>query len=340
MIESLEQEGKCTLEYVQDTKRISTLKAKVHVSVTSGIDWFDTEVALELDHEEVNAGEKLLEAIKNNKKYISLDDGSLLMIRDEMRQSLLSLESLGIDPTKTGAQKLGRYMIGTLDTEKDSLLHFSLDREALRLQKSLLNFRSLPKVKIPKTLKATLRAYQETGFSWIHFLEAERFCGILADDMGLGKTIQTITFLLDFLARKSTGAPILIICPTSLIFNWRTEIERFAPSIRVISVTSGKWDKEEIGDAQVVLTTYGIIQRSVDIFTPITWSTLILDEAQNIKNASSVRAKNIRLLTSTFRLALSGTPIENHLMELKSIFDVLMPGFLGSDADFKRRYMS
>ena len=337
-IDRLEATGNYHITYLQEAHRVSQANIGVKVSVSSGIDWFDTEVALEIDAIQADIGEQLLEAAKHHRRYITLDDGTILMLRDHIRASLSALDALGINVGKSGTQKIGRYMIGALDPGKDTTLSFILDREAIRLRKSLMHFKSLPKVPIPTTLQATLREYQEIGYSWIHFLESERFSGILADDMGLGKTIQTITFLIEFFARNTEQQPVLIICPTSLLFNWRSEFERFAPHIRTMSVTSGKWDGT-LSDAQVIITSYGIIQRSVDIFTTLTWSALILDEAQNIKNAHSVRAKNIRLLSARFRLALSGTPIENHLFELKSLFDVLMPGFLGSDADFKRRYM-
>jgi SNF2 family DNA or RNA helicase len=196
----------------------------------------------------------------------------------------------------------------------------------------------------PKGLQATLRPYQEYGFSWLHFARRWRMGVILADDMGLGKTIQTLA-LVQQLKEEMGGlpAPILLICPTSVVTNWEEEKQKFAPNLRTLTHQGGDrlQDERFVAAAQevdVVLTSYALARRDGDFLRQIDWLGVVLDEAQNIKNANTKQAQIIRTLPADFRLALTGTPVENRVSELWSIMHFLNPGFLGGQKTFRRDF--
>jgi SNF2 family DNA or RNA helicase len=195
----------------------------------------------------------------------------------------------------------------------------------------------------PKELRGELRPYQARGVSWMAFLRRFGLGACLADDMGLGKTLETITFLLDQRERLGVKQPTLIVCPTSVVGNWQREIARFAPSLHVmihrgIDRQTGAQFARAAKRHDVVLTSFPLLARDRETLAELEWGTLVLDEAQNIKNASTKQAQAARSLTAAGRLALTGTPVENRLSELWSILTFLNPGYLGSEASFKRDF--
>lgn len=195
-------------------------------------------------------------------------------------------------------------------------------------------------VAVPETFHGTLRDYQHRGFSWLHFLKTFGLGACLADDMGLGKTIQSIALLL-----SGDASPVLLICPTSVVGNWQRELERFAPSLRVmihhgLKRKKGSEFAQEIRQCDVVISSYSLLLRDIATLGDMRWQGIILDEAQNIKNAETKQARAARSLQAGFRIALTGTPVENHVGELWSIFEFLNPGLLGTRADFKERYFN
>ncbi|MDX1387104.1 MAG: DEAD/DEAH box helicase, partial [bacterium] len=205
--------------------------------------------------------------------------------------------------------------------------------------KSLRETSEIPKRELPEDLKAKLREYQHHGYDWMGFLHDHSFHGILADDMGLGKTVQALTYLLD---RKNNEGqkPSLVLAPTSVVFNWGDEAAKFTPGLKVVVLTGPKRKElySEVENCDIAITSYAIFRRDVEELTQREWRTVILDEAQNIKNYRSKTALLVKDLKAEQRWALTGTPLENHLSELWSIFDYLMPGFLGSYPHFKRKY--
>lgn len=213
--------------------------------------------------------------------------------------------------------------------------------EALRsLSERLARVNDLDPIPGPASLRASLRPYQQWGLAWLQFLQEAAFDGVLADDMGLGKTIQTLAHLL---LEKEAGRleqPCLIICPTSVIQNWSDEAQKFAPSLRLL-VSHGS-DRREvhagIPDADIVLTSYALLRQDAEFLQSLTFSLVILDEAQYIKNHRAQTAQAACALKSTRRLCLTGTPMENHLGELWALFNFLMPGFLGSAQAFNSRF--
>jgi superfamily II DNA or RNA helicase len=200
-----------------------------------------------------------------------------------------------------------------------------------------LGNRSLP---IAHGLRATLRSYQVQGVSWMQSLRALDVGGVLADDMGLGKTLQTIAHLLTEKEQGRRDRPSLVVAPTSLVGNWRRELSRFAPQLRVVVLHGAKRKQvvDRIISADVVLTTYPVVVRDEDLLTSRPWHLLVLDEAQAIKNPRSLAHRTVRQLDARHRLCLTGTPIENNLGELWALFDFLMPGMLGNHETFKTRF--
>ncbi|WP_321492836.1 DEAD/DEAH box helicase [uncultured Desulfobacter sp.] len=194
--------------------------------------------------------------------------------------------------------------------------------------------------KVPQTLKAELRAYQKTGFAWLQGLSEFGFCGILADDMGLGKTVQVLAFLLDAKERSKGCHTSLVIVPRTLIWNWKSEAQRFAPDLRLLVYAGASRNKLLSGfsDADLVITSYGLVRQDKDRLSRIAWDLVILDEAQAIKNPDSQISESVKSLKASNRLSLTGTPIENHPLDLWSQFDFLMPGFLGDKTQFQAIY--
>ena len=191
---------------------------------------------------------------------------------------------------------------------------------------------------VPKDLKAKLRDYQLTGFNWFKTLSYYEFGGILADEMGLGKTLQTITFLLSEKGKKS-----VIVTPTSLIYNWKSEFEKFAPNLNIKIIHGNKeeriFTKEYIKEYDVLLTTYGTLRNDYNLYEDINFDYCIIDEAQNIKNSLSQSSEVVKKLNAKVKFALTGTPIENNLMELWSLFDYIMPGYIYSKKKFQDKFI-
>jgi len=226
--------------------------------------------------------------------------------------------------------------------ELDEGIEWRGSKELRKLSQQLKHFEGIEQVSQPKGLKVELRDYQLFGLSWLLFLHKFRFGGILADDMGLGKTIQTLSLLLKLKEMKKLKKPSLIVLPTSLIGNWKVEVEKFAPDLSYLSLYGNdRWSKfRKIDKVDIVFTTYSVIVRDVEDLIKREFEYIILDEAQKIKNPSSKVTQVVKKLNSNYKLALSGTPIENHLGELWSIFSFLMPGFLGSLKEFKKLYQN
>jgi superfamily II DNA or RNA helicase len=236
--------------------------------------------------------------------------------------------------------RLSRYDAATLVGLEQSGLEVHGGTELKALAQRLSDFDGIKTVDKPVGLNATLRDYQQRGLDWLQFLREYACNGVLADDMGLGKTVQTLAHLL---VEKNAGrlqAPALLIAPTSLMGNWQHEAQRFCPSLRVLLLHGADRHQhfDKVQDSDLVLTTYPLLSRDGDQLRATHFHSVILDEAQMIKNPRAKAAQIVRQLKCDHRLCLTGTPMENHLGELWALFDFLMPGFLGSSADFNRRY--
>ncbi|HEY8805051.1 MAG TPA: DEAD/DEAH box helicase, partial [Clostridium sp.] len=207
----------------------------------------------------------------------------------------------------------------------------------------LFNLNNIEEVDIPLGFRGTLREYQKRGFSWLTFLRNHGIGACLADDMGLGKTVQSICLMLYEREKGLTNKPTLIICPTSVVGNWEREIEKFAPNLKsAIHHGNSRWSyetfSEEIHKNEVVITTYALIVRDRDLFQKEEWAGIILDEAQNIKNSSSKQTQYIKTLKAEYKVALTGTPVENRLSDLWSIMDFLNKGYLYNWSTFRSEF--
>ncbi len=243
--------------------------------------------------------------------------------------------------SKDGTLRLARYDAARLQQLEQTTNAKWLGGKALRdLGKKLNNFTGIKNITPPKALNAELREYQQHGLNWLQFLREYQFNGILADDMGLGKTVQTLAHLQYEKQCRRLTQPCLIIAPTSLVSNWRREAEKFTPRLKVL-VLHGADRKtlfNKINDHDIIITTYPLLVRDADELQQHHYHYLILDEAQVIKNPKAKASQRVRELNSNHRLCLTGTPMENHLGELWSLFDFLMPGFLGDERQFKQLF--
>jgi len=265
----------------------------------------------------------------------------VLMPASRLAAALRALADLfdEIPGLKNDRLRLPRGRLAEL-SEAGSAWRIGGDPELVELTERLAGFERIEPLEPPEDMQAELRAYQKFGLGWLQFLREFGFGGILADDMGLGKTIQTLAHVL---AEKRAGRldrPCLVVAPTSLMFNWRAEARRFAPDLKVL-LLHGPQRKglfQWIDKSDLVLTTYPLLPRDIDALSAHRFHLLILDEAQAIKNPRTRVGRIVRDLKARHRLCLTGTPLENHLGELWSLFDFLMPGMLGSQARFRRQF--
>jgi superfamily II DNA or RNA helicase len=305
----------------------------VDVELSSGIDWFDLNVHASFGDIRLALPE-LLAAAEANRTLLRLSDGSYGIVPMAWTAELAPVLELG---KREGAALRFRPAQALL---VDSLLQSKAkaDRSFEELRTRIANASPQPRQE-PPTLTAELRPYQRAGLGWLHFLRDTHVGGCLADDMGLGKTVQTLALLEELRANGNTR-PSLVVAPRSLLFNWAAEAKRFAPKLRVLEHHGSDRSKNVFADFDVVLTTYATMRLDIAALSKTEFEYVILDEAQSIKNATSQVAKASRQLHSKHRLALSGTPIENHLGELWSLFEFLNPGLLGGSRSFGRTFAS
>jgi superfamily II DNA or RNA helicase len=306
------------------------------LQLQSGIDWFDVEAAVDFEGKSV-ALPKLLEALRRGEDTVRLDDGTLGMLPEEWLKKYGFLARMG--EAQDGKLRFRRTQVGLLDALLADQPAVALDEPFIRARDELRRFEGIAPAEPPASFVGKLRNYQREGLGWLRFLERFGFGGCLADDMGLGKTVQVLALLAD---RRATGGPdrpppSLVVVPRSLIFNWMSEAARFTPQLKVLDHTGlGRAKAPEVfAEYDVVLTTYGTLRRDVVMLKDVAFDFAILDESQAIKNADSESAKAARLLRAHHRLALSGTPVENHLGELWSLFEFLNPGMLGQASVFQ-----
>ncbi len=283
-------------------------------------------------------------SLKQKKKYYRLSDGSFLPLGSpELNNISNIIEYLDIEESdlKKDFINLPKFKSMYLDNklkEFDSI-HVERNRAFKQIVENIREPRDMD-FEIPQSLKGIMRSYQSIGFKWLKTLASYGLGGILADDMGLGKTLQTIAFFLS--EKEKNMQPFMVVCPTSLVYNWESEIQKFAPSLKTLVVLGSKKERSEIidqiTDEDVVITSYPLIRRDVEQYKDISFGYCILDEAQHIKNPDSVNAKSVKELGAKGYFALTGTPIENNLTELWSIFDFVMPGYLLSHRKFVEKF--
>ncbi|MDF2500249.1 MAG: Bacterial helicase associated [Anaerosporomusa subterranea] len=287
---------------------------------------------------------ELLSAYKLKKRYHRLQDGSFIPLDSPEFQTAANLiQQLGLRAAdiEKPVIALPKYRALYLDSVARENTDFSIERNSA-FKRMVQDIREPQDIEytVPKGIKGKLREYQKTGFKWMKSLANYGFGGILADDMGLGKTLQVLTFIL--LDKAEKPVPSLVIAPTSLLYNWQEEAAKFAPDLKVIVISGHQAERQErlqdIGQADLVVTSYGLIKRDIELYEEFTFKYCFLDEAQNVKNPNTMNAKSVKQLKASSYFALTGTPIENTMTELWSIFDFIMPGYLRTHKQFISRF--
>lgn len=304
------------------------------------------EFTFSIDDVDKSELKNILESLRLKKKYHKLKNGGYLSLEsEEVKDFANMIDYLNIKDSDLLKDKitLSKYNVLYIDQViKSSNLNF-IEKDK-NFRQLISNIREIQEsdYEVPKHLEDVLRGYQKTGFKWFKTLSFYGFGGILADEMGLGKTLQAITFLESEKLEGRLIKPALVVAPTSLLYNWKAEIERFSKSLKAIVITGSKDKrlelKDDINNYDIVITSYPLLRRDIDEYKEIEFSYCILDEAQQIKNPSSLNAKCVKEIKAKNRFALTGTPIENSLTELWSIFDFLMPGYLLSHRNFSLKY--
>lgn len=305
--------------------------------------WRFSMNGVELSEEEFNQlVEEKRRLVYIRGRWIKLDPGFVRQIQDFMKRA----EKEGLHVRDLIEQELMNANEAVEETEDErafARVQIELNRQWKQMVKQLRDVKSIPMETVPESFHGELRPYQILGMSWLLFLRQYGFGACLADDMGLGKTIQLLSYLLA-VKEKEQGGAALIICPTSVLGNWQKEIERFAPDLKVYLHYGSNRLKESAfvnaaSDSDIVLTSYGLSHLDFSEFEQVEWSTIAIDEAQNIKNANTKQSRAVRKLRGKHHIALTGTPMENRLSELWSIFDFTNHGFLGSLGQFQKRYV-
>jgi SNF2 family DNA or RNA helicase len=327
--------------HVEADGKLYRSAGRFDLQVSSGIDWFELHGAVEFGDTLAHLPE-LLAAMRRGEGMVKLGDGSFGVLPEEWltRYGLLT----GLGEIHGDHLRFKRTQAGLLDALLAAQPDARCDARFAQVRDELRNFAGIAPLAAPVGFKGALRPYQREALGWFDFLRRFGFGGCLADDMGLGKTVQVLALLEARRELREPGSsaasavgPSLAVVPKSLIFNWKQEAARFSPRLRVLDHTGNERIKggAHFEDYDLVLTTYGTLRNDAVDFKDVRFDYVILDEAQAIKNADSVSAKAARLLQAEHRLALSGTPIENHLGELWSLFEFLNPGMLGAAAVFK-----
>ncbi len=308
--------------------------AAVQISVSSGRDWLGLSGEVQVEEGRVLGLQELLALSRaSQSRFVRLAEGHYLALSEQLRQQLRDLDALG--QTKKGALQLPAAGAAWLE---QGLAGVQLAGDsAWRARAEQLAAAAALQPQLPKALRAELRGYQAEGFAWMSRLAAAGFGACLADDMGLGKTVQTLALLI----QRAASGPALVIAPTSVCGNWLAECAAFAPSLNALDYGAAA-DRTALltaaGPGEVVVASYALAQIDADAFAKRRWHTLVLDEAQALKNAATKRARSVAEFDADFRLALSGTPVENRLADLWSLMNLINPGLLGTAPQFNERF--
>ena len=333
---------------VRHMRILPPLSVRTSVSMNGG--WLD--IRLDMDGLTASDLEQILKAYQGKKKYYRLKSGEFLKLQDDGLLAVARLgEGLDLDSKKLASGHLSlpgyrAFYLDSLFKEGPGITFYrdQLFKAVVRGMKAVED----SDFAVPSCLQTVLRGYQKLGFRWLRTLDSYGFGGILADDMGLGKTVQMIALFVDeYASGKDAGAKerSLIVCPASLVYNWENEFQKFAPMLKVRAVAGTAQEREEVfasldEGCQVLITSYDLLKRDMKHYESMSFRFQVIDEAQYIKNAATQSARAVKAIRARTRFALTGTPIENRLGELWSIFDYLMPGFLFTYARFKKIYES
>lgn len=331
---------------VNVSEKFKKIKYSTPKNISMGVKLVNNLIEIDLQNLEFSFDE-LKDIIKNydiKKKYYRLKDGSFINLNYDYFKSIEDLNNdLDLQNAKHLENKIYIPKYRSLAINNIVKNNYNIITKSNSAYDKMVNNLLTNKdinYKIPKNIDNVLRSYQRTGFKWLKTISTFGLGGILADDMGLGKTIQIISLLLD--DDININRPSIVICPSSLIYNWLKEVEKFAPTINTITLVGNKQQRltmiKKIKDVNLVITSYDLLKRDIDLYEEINFNYCILDEAQYIKNSYTQNAESVKQINSNVRFALTGTPIENSLSDLWSIFDFIMPNFLLNYNKFKNTY--
>ncbi len=306
----------------------------------SGIDWFSVSAEWEQEGMRLTAADLTRLAVATS-RFVKLPDAGWVELDTRAVQAAHeAMADLGVDELSAIPQKIGLEQAAHLD--ESGLKRFVDSPEAKVLRQKLTNFDGIPEVPVPRAVNADLRPYQKEGVNFLCHLSEMKLGGILADDMGLGKTLQTLTWLCWLRERQGKHPkPALVICPASVLHNWRREAERFVPGMKVLVLQSGQARhnlRKQIPQHDLIVTNYALLRRDLEDLQKFAFSAVVLDEAQFIKNPTAQVTQCVKQLKAAQRVALTGTPLENRLLDLWSITDFIQPGYLGSQEHFTQTY--
>jgi superfamily II DNA or RNA helicase len=326
--------------HVEAEGKLYRTAGALRMEINSGVDWFELDGSAQFGEGKVSLP-RLLRALKQGEQTVRLDDGTWGIVPEEWMKKYGLLADLG--SLEGNHLRFTRPQAGLLDALLASEPAVTADAVFERVRQELQSFAGIRPADPPAEFCGQLRDYQREGLGWLGFLQRFGFGGCLADDMGLGKTIQVLALLesrrvMRAQEGKESHRASLVIVPRSLVFHWKREAARFTPALKILDHTGIARLKpgDHFEDYDVVITTYGTLRRDALQFKDLRFDYCILDEAQAIKNAGTLSAKAVRLLRADYRLAMSGTPVENHLGELWSLFEFLNPGMLGGASVFGR----
>lgn len=313
--------------------KIRTVTPRFNLSVSSGIDFLEGFAEIQID-DQVFTLSDFLDQYRRN-RYVELSNGEKGIVDESYVRHIERL----FDKQKKGRKvKLSFFDLPEVSSLLDSIPDNGIFRRSREFYAGFNALADSPDLKI-KGLEAELRPYQQNGVKWLKYLYDNGFGGCLADDMGLGKTVQAISLLLlSNAGRKKGRKPSMVVMPRTLLFNWKAEFEKFAPGLKLYTYYGTDRNLSEASGSDVILTTYALIRNDIESFSGMKFNCLILDESQNIKNMSAKASQAVMMLDAEHKFALSGTPVENRLSELYSLFRFLNPGMFGSAEEFNQRY--
>jgi superfamily II DNA or RNA helicase len=316
--------------------RFNTAKPSTHIHISSNTDWFDAKVDIVFGEQKVTIAE-VKRALANKQQFVQLQDGTLGILPEEWIKKYSLLFRVG--EGKSDKLRLSKYHFSVIDElyegRNEEELIFQLEEK----YDNLRNFRQIKEIEPPPHLLEILRPYQISGFHWLNYLREVNWGGILADDMGLGKTVQALSFLHHF-KTEHDNLKALVVCPTTLMYNWENEIRKFTPTLthHIHHGSMRTRDRDFLLKHNVIITTYGTLRSDIKLLVDIGWDCVILDESQAIKNPSSKVTKAASLLIAKTRLCLSGTPLQNNTFDIFAQMNFLNPGMLGSLEFFRQEF--
>lgn len=316
--------------------RFNTAKPHTRIFISSHTDWFDARVNIAFGNQQVTVAD-VKKALANKQPFVQLGDGSLGVLPEEWLKKYALLFRVG--EGKTDTLKLSRYHLGVVDElyahRRDEEIEIALEEKYEQLRR----FDKIEAIPLKGPLQKVLRPYQVSGYQWLHYLKEINWGGILADDMGLGKTVQALSFL-EHYKRTEGKLKALVVCPTTLIYNWENEIKKFTPSLSycIHHGPARARKKEALESHDIIITTYGTLRSDIKVLSTVTLDYAVLDESQAIKNPASKVTRAAMLLQAKHRLCMSGTPLQNNTFDVYAQMHFLNPGMLGSMEFFRQEF--